>query len=223
MSNLMLDVDQAGELKAAFRRAEWTNGLIKQLCESNLLIDLKKVLEGVAEIVVKSVLSVLKSVAIEAVAEKKTADCFTNKKRYAHRDADLDKLLPEVQAAQSAVKITAHQLARGAEFVEMVQGLFGTTETNIAALSRLAIEAGQVFTLTQIEVLIERQEAGEDAGLRIDGRGDNFFLVVNKERGVSVVRASRGNRMWYVYLDSLEDDSLWLAGSRFFSRNPLSF
>lgn len=35
MSDLMLDVDQAGELKAAFRRGDWTNAEIKRLCEGN--------------------------------------------------------------------------------------------------------------------------------------------------------------------------------------------
>ena len=31
MSDLMLDVDQAGELKAAFRRGDWTKTEIKRL------------------------------------------------------------------------------------------------------------------------------------------------------------------------------------------------
>ena len=33
----MFDVDQAGELKAAFRRGGWTNQEIKQLCEGDTL------------------------------------------------------------------------------------------------------------------------------------------------------------------------------------------
>lgn len=48
---LMLDVDQAGELKAMFRREGWTNKAIKMLCEKKglgaLFLD---VLEGRAEI-----------------------------------------------------------------------------------------------------------------------------------------------------------------------------
>lgn len=54
---LMLDVDQAGELKAAFRREKakngewWTNGCVKKLCEQKgLLGQVLDVLLGYAEI-----------------------------------------------------------------------------------------------------------------------------------------------------------------------------
>ncbi|HUO55977.1 MAG TPA: hypothetical protein VMU27_00870, partial [Candidatus Paceibacterota bacterium] len=50
MSNLMLDVDQASELKAAFRRGNWTNAEIKWLCEGRTLEQLRKVKSGLAEI-----------------------------------------------------------------------------------------------------------------------------------------------------------------------------
>lgn len=47
---LMLDVDQAGELKAAFRRGDWTNADIKRLCEGNTLAQVRNVLLGRAVI-----------------------------------------------------------------------------------------------------------------------------------------------------------------------------
>lgn len=50
MSDLMLDVDQAGELKAAFRRGDWTNAEIKRACEGNLLARFRDVVRGHAEI-----------------------------------------------------------------------------------------------------------------------------------------------------------------------------
>lgn len=60
MSDLMLDVDQAGELKAAFRRdPRWTNALVKKLCERgrigerDILSLVADVLLGWAEIVVR--------------------------------------------------------------------------------------------------------------------------------------------------------------------------
>ena len=51
-SNLMLDVDQAGELKAAFRReGSWTNEEIKVLCErKGFLTEVRKALKGYSEI-----------------------------------------------------------------------------------------------------------------------------------------------------------------------------
>lgn len=51
MSDLMLDVDQAGELKAAFRRGNWSNAEIKRLCEGDVLVQVRQVLIGCAEIV----------------------------------------------------------------------------------------------------------------------------------------------------------------------------
>ena len=50
MSDLKLDVDQASELKAAFRRGDWTNAEIKKICEGNILADFRKVVKGLAEI-----------------------------------------------------------------------------------------------------------------------------------------------------------------------------
>ncbi len=50
MSDLMLDVDQAGELKAAFRRGDWTNAEIKRLCEGDTLKNVRGVLRGFSEI-----------------------------------------------------------------------------------------------------------------------------------------------------------------------------
>lgn len=48
MSDLMLDVDQAGELKAAFRRGDWTNADIKRLseCKKDNLALIRDVLLG---------------------------------------------------------------------------------------------------------------------------------------------------------------------------------
>lgn len=50
MSELMLDVGQANELKLAFRRAGYSNDEIKQLCEGNVLADVRNVLLARAEI-----------------------------------------------------------------------------------------------------------------------------------------------------------------------------
>jgi hypothetical protein len=50
MSDLMLDVGQANELKLAFRKANYTNDDIKRLCEGNVLADVRNVLLGHAEV-----------------------------------------------------------------------------------------------------------------------------------------------------------------------------
>ena len=50
-SNLGLDVGQANEFKLAFRRSDWDNRLIKELCEGDNLKRMLDVLRGDAEIV----------------------------------------------------------------------------------------------------------------------------------------------------------------------------
>lgn len=50
MSDLMLDVDQAGEIKAAFRRGGWTNAEIRKACEGEFIAQVRDVLLGRAEI-----------------------------------------------------------------------------------------------------------------------------------------------------------------------------
>ena len=53
MSDLMLDVDQASELKAAFRRAGWTNALIKKFCEGDNPGKTRQFLESNCRFVIK--------------------------------------------------------------------------------------------------------------------------------------------------------------------------
>jgi len=50
MNELMLDVGQANELKLAFRRGNWTNEEIKTLSEGDMLLKVREVLLGRAEI-----------------------------------------------------------------------------------------------------------------------------------------------------------------------------
>jgi len=53
MSEIKLDVDQASELKAAFRREDWTNEEIKMLCErKGFLTDVRQALRGYATITI---------------------------------------------------------------------------------------------------------------------------------------------------------------------------
>jgi hypothetical protein len=52
MSDLMLDVGQANELKLAFRRADFSNDDIKRLCEGKVLTEIRSVLRGHASITV---------------------------------------------------------------------------------------------------------------------------------------------------------------------------
>jgi hypothetical protein len=91
-------------------------------------------------------------------------------------------------------------------------------ENAIITLSRVLIETNQIYTLTQIEELTKLQDSGVDVGLLKNGWA-TFFLVLNKQGGVSVVHVYRFDGPWYVYVYSLDNDYVWPAEHRFFSRN----
>src|SRR3989344_873488 len=212
MSNLMLDVDQAGELKAAFQRGGWTNGQIKSLCEGDILSRVKMVLEGTAEIVIKSILSFVAAVKVAVVGRKSTAQCFVDRTRYYNPDPDLVNWLPEDQPAQAASEFSVQRLDVPGTFKQAVESFLGVTG-EIPLLEKGLRERGHITTLPAIEMLIDKQEAGEDVGLRIDGYANFFFVEEKEEEGkepsVSVVDASRYDGRWRVRVDRLGDDCGW--------------
>lgn len=219
MSDLMLDVDQAGELKAAFRRGDWDNGQIKRLCEGDILLRVRQVIEGAAEIVMKkvSLLTLIKTITVPAVAGKKTSDCFTDKSRYCYRDPDLGAWLPKNQPDQPERNFSVQQLSKDGTFKQAVES-FLETSGDVETLAGLLKERGCTTTLPVIESLIERQEGGEDVGLRTNGYA-NFFFVEDKDGSVSVVRAYRSGGRWRVGVRRLGDGGVWGADGRFFFRN----
>jgi hypothetical protein len=79
-------------------------------------------------------------------------------------------------------------------------------------------EHGCITTLPTIESLIERQEGGQNVGLRTDGWA-NLFFVEDKDGSVSVVYALRRGGRWCVDVDRLGSGDVWDADDRFFFRN----
>ncbi len=181
-------------------------------------------LRGEMEIVTKrveekSVLlpALIKTTATQAVTGKKTSDCFTNTSRYYYRDEDLDCLLPSNQFDQTDSRFSVLQLTENSTFKRVVERFLGVTG-DIAHLSQTLKERGHTTTLPTIESLIERQEAGEDVGIRTDGRG-NFFFVEGYYGGVLVIRVDRDRIQWQVSLYRLGFDFTWNVNCRFFFRN----
>jgi len=167
---------------------------------------------------VRSVLCSLgKVVAVPATEAKPTADCFTDRTRYYHRDGDLDKFLPENQSVQDASQFAVYELTETATFQQMAESVLGVSG-DIQTLSKLLIQQGHTTSLLAIEALIKRQESGEDVGLLTNGWA-NFFLVENKDGSVSVVYVYRFDRRWVVRQRSFGGDIGWAAAYRFFLRN----
>ena len=63
-TELMLDVGQANEIKLAARRAGATNADLKKLSEGDVFAKILRVLRGRAEVVIKSILTFLRTVRV---------------------------------------------------------------------------------------------------------------------------------------------------------------
>jgi hypothetical protein len=216
-------VGQMNQLGDALEVAGFTPADVTKLGQCGKLASVRAFLEGHAEIVIKkveetivSILALVKTITTPAVVGKKTKDCFTNKSRYAYRDSDLDNWLPQNQPGQSEGKFSVQNLTRGATFKQVVESFVGAA----GEISDLTpILRHHITTLPTIESLIERQEAGEDVGLRMDGWG-NFFFVEDAEGGLSVVLVNRlGYGRWHVNVRRLDRGVVWHGGRRFFFRN----
>jgi len=157
-------------------------------------------------------------ITLRAVEVKWTKDCFTKMRYRRYRDPNLDLWLPLEQKARGEGKATVWQVLKGFTFIEVVQSLLKTSETNRKKLSKLLIEGKHTFTLPEIEALIERQEAGENIGLLVNGYA-NFLFTEDSDGNVSVVRACRDGRRWRVNLYRLGFVNRWSAVNRFFYRN----
>ena len=90
--------------------------------------------------------------------------------------------------------------------------------TSLYLLGKALKDNGLTFTLPAVEKLVERQEGGEDVGLRTDGWA-NFFFVENSGGTVSVLDVDRNADGWHGYVDRLDDSFRWLAEYRLVLRN----
>ena len=205
---------QSAEIKRQFREGSLTTEYVQALIEHRNpfanVVETSKVRERI--------FSLLKTITVGAVNAKTTADCFTDRGRYYHRDGDLDKFLPKVQREQPESNFTPCRLTEAATFKQMAENALGVSG-DIKTLSKLLKGRGHTTTLPAIEALIERQENGEDIGLLTNGWA-NFFFVDNEDgESVSVVSVRRSDRRWDVRQYSFGRACGWAAVSRFFFRN----
>jgi len=157
-------------------------------------------------------------VTLLATTKKKTSDCFLGS-RYYYRDPDLDNWLPKMEPSGKEGQLTIYQLEKELSFKGVAQAILGVDEASLNNLAKGFIDRGHVVVLPQIELLIERTDAGENTGLRTDGR-INFFFVENEEGGVSVISVCLyDDKRFSVCIYRLNDGRLWsVMMSQFFSR-----
>jgi hypothetical protein len=215
---------QIHQLANALETAGFTADHITKLGQlGNSLGQIVAFLDGKAEIVIKkvevivvSILTFVKIITTPVIKGKKTAKCFTGK-IFGYRDSDLDSWLPKDQSDWPEGKFSAQQLAKNATFKQAVESFLGVSgDTDF--LAKTLKERNHITTLSVIESLVERQEAGEDVDIRTDGWA-NFFFVEDKDGSVSVVGVYCYDRQWYVRVLRLSHAYECSAGPRFFFRN----
>src|SRR3989344_5570655 len=165
----------------------------------------KKFLSGLKSSTAKPLIAILvKTTSIGDIEGEKTGKCLTGK-RWAYRDGDIDRWLPAVQSAQE------NRLAR-------VYQLQNRPGTSLDLLAKALKEQGLTFALQAIEQLVDRQEDGEDVGLRTDGYA-NFFFVEDSDGSISVLLVYRYVGGWCASVYRLDVGDRWGAEDRPLLRN----
>jgi len=156
MSDMRLDVDQAGELKAAFRRFGYTNEQIKSLCENELLRQARAVMMGEARFVPIPLLTEITTVSFLAVERFEAAVAFgPGSGINFHLGGNFRKyLLPKVEENVPAWPGLIHRLERNSLDAPIRAELTPTRERTY---------------LAHLHQLIKAQPNGEEGPLPVDG------------------------------------------------------
>ncbi len=161
-----------------------------------------------------------KTTSLGDIEGKKTGKCLTGK-CWAYRDGDIDRWLSAQQSAQAACQVGVYQLQNtaGTTFREMAAAALKLgSGTGLDLLAKALKENNLTFTLPAIDQLVDRQEGGEDVGLRTDGYA-NFFFVENSDGSVSVLYVYRNDGRWRAYVRRLDSGYRWDAEFRLLLRN----
>ena len=181
----------------------------------------KKFLSGLKSSTAKPLIAILvKTTSIGDIEGEKTGKCLTGK-RWAYRDGDIDRWLPAVQSAQenSLARVYQLQNTAGTTFREMAAAALKVGPgTSLDLLAKALKEQGLTFTLQAIEQLVDRQEDGEDVGLRTDGYA-NFFFVEDSDGSISVLLVYSYVGGWCARVRRLDRGSRWFAEYRLLLRN----
>ena len=167
-------------------------------------------------------LVLLKVTELGEIAGKETSACFANEATWYYRDGEIDRWLPPTQPAQSEGVISVYQLQEAMTFRKMAAQAARVPAG--ASLTRLAAglkERGHVLTLADVELMVAKQKAGEDVGLRTDSFG-NFTFVEDANGSVSVLCFDRSDRGWHANVYRLDDSCRWFAGYRLLLRNSVA-
>ncbi len=225
MSDLTLDVDQAGELKAAFRRGNWTNSEIKTLSEGDRLAKVRLFVRGDAVITMRATSnSKLEPVLPGGSGIKlpgtlaRNGKAFPKSKIVGYPDSSLS-LLPETQPEGVAKMIVPYRLRANMSFAQMVGDRFGMVGRSLVELEEAIIAQGMQVAPDQIAFVLRmtaEHPKWSPFGLALNGNANFWLVKVSDQPGerLAVVHARwyEDGRRWHVYAYRFDYALVWLAG-----------
>ena len=210
MSDLMLDVGQASELKYAMRRANMTSEEVKRMCEGNFMSNVASLLRNECELtpITKALadlknnvsepvtylksLSAGRSIVIEATDGKRTIVQATNVFKYI--DPDFKSLELDVNVAvTSKMSVEVFEQEKDGTFVS----IFGSVGRDMNAMC-----------LTQNQIIVFVQKHRE--WLRTEGYGTFFLFEVDGKFLVARVDVDSDGEL-SVNVDQFSCDRVWYA------------
>ncbi len=203
MSELMLDVDQAVELKNAFRRGDWTNAEVKQLCEGNLLRQVREVVRGLAEIIilpVKPSLELLGTVTIPATTNFFLAGEHFVKNVQSGALIKIDFINKNCRRRffRNVMDITGERVL---QYYEPLRDLL-----DIQIIDELGGRENVRTNLSDIYHLVEKQPNGEKNGVLLtDGRVNIFYVVCLGGIGILFLHWNKDASGWFMWEGDIED------------------
>lgn len=190
---------------------------------AQLKVALQNAIEGkFGEIQKQSLLSVVATTQLGAVAGKSTKRCFVGGIWSPdYRDKDIDSWFPANQPNAGACIISTLAPAKDWTFAEAVVAVLGVSaNTPTKAMGELLIKRGHTVTLPQDEEMAEKTERGEKTGMRTDTYGNFGFVETgDPEDPVSVGYVYRGGRDWRARVVRLDRGFRWRADARLLVRN----
>ncbi|MBI2030466.1 hypothetical protein HYT05_02485 [Candidatus Kaiserbacteria bacterium] len=170
----------------------------------------------------QTLFSVIAMTPFDAIAGKKTAECFSGG-IWGNRDSDFDTLLPADQPEAGLAVVSTLEPSRDWTFAEAAATVLGVpVNTPSKMLGTLLIERCHTVTLPQVELMASAAERGVQNGLRTNGYGNFFFVeTINPEKPVAVghVYRYRAGSAWHTSINGLGRGSAWRFDCRLLVRN----
>lgn len=162
----------------------------------------------------------LKSVLLPALDETRTRYCLDGQTYYSRRNPDIDTWFTEMQPAPPDGAVSIDQLAEQLNSLQLLcVALKVPDDTLPDQAGELLKIRGHLLTLTQLHLMIRKQEGGEDIGLCTDG-SDNIVPALGIFGRAVMLSTSRRYDRWFNHVREIGKPVVWGPGCRLLLVRP---